>query len=260
MDDMKTYLAVLTILLYAFLFVFGSSVGSFLGVVIERVPKGEPFVRGRSHCPACSRQLRGWEMFPVFSYLLLGGKCRTCKARITPRCLLLEVLGGGFAMLSAVAFGLTWQALAAFALLCALTVVTFIDLGTMEIPNGVLLFMLIPAAVLAAITPETGILSHVIGFFCVSVPLLLITLAIPGAFGGGDIKLMAVCGLALGWRSTLVGFFIALLLGGAYGIWALSAKKLGRKEHFAFGPCLAFGAAASLFAGETILNWYLRLF
>lgn len=260
MDDLESRLIVLYIVLYAFIFIFGSVIGSFLGVVIERTPKKESFVGGRSRCSSCGRQLRAYELIPVFSYIFLGGKCKTCGVKIPARCLLLEVLSGGLCVVTALVFGMTIQALGVFALLCGLIIVAFIDFDTMEIPNGVLIYMLFPAAVLLLATPDTGILSHVIGFFCISVPLLLMTMAIPGAFGGGDIRLMAVCGLALGWKNTLVGFFMALLLGGGYGIWVLATKKLGRKEHFAFGPFLALGVTCALFTGEAILNWYLGLF
>jgi leader peptidase (prepilin peptidase)/N-methyltransferase len=100
-----------------------------------------------------------------------------------------------------------------------------------------------------------------IGVVCISVPLILIVLLVPGGFGGGDIKMMAASGLLLGWKGNVAAFFVGLILGGAYAVWLLAAKKKGRKEHFAFGPFLSIGIAASLYAGlgTTLVNAYLGL-
>ena len=137
--------------------------------------------------------------------------------------------------------------------------ITLVDIDTMEIPNGLILILLIPAVglILCGATPWY---ESVIGFFVISVPMLLLTLAIPGAFGGGDIKLVAVCGLAMGWRLALVGTFIALVTGGGYGIYMLAAKKKSRSDHFAFGPFLALGFVTAMLIGEKLLVWYLSLF
>ncbi|MDO4566903.1 MAG: A24 family peptidase, partial [Oscillospiraceae bacterium] len=115
-------------------------------------------------------------------------------------------------------------------------------------------------AIAFADSASAGWLERLIGVFAVSLPLLLITLFIPGAFGGGDIKLMAVCGFALGWRLALLAAFIGILTGGIYGVYLLAAKKKERKEHFAFAPFLSLGCAVSLLFGESILSWYLSLF
>jgi len=93
-------------------------------------------------------------------------------------------------------------------------------------------------------------------FFCVSVPLLLLTLLIPGAFGGGDIKLMAACGFFLGWKLNLIALAIGIFTGGIWGIWLLATKKKERKEHFAFGPFLCVGVVCAWFLGERLLDWY----
>lgn len=96
-------------------------------------------------------------------------------------------------------------------------------------------------------------------FFSVSLPLFAITLAVPGAFGGGDIKLMAVIGFFLGWKMSLTAFMLAVFSGGIYGIGLLLSKKKGAKEHFAFGPFLCAGTALTLFVGEWLLSWYLSI-
>ena len=124
------------------------------------------------------------------------------------------------------------------------------------------LYPLILSAISVLLEPE-GLLqmplaSRIIGFFSASVPMLLLALAIPGAFGGGDIKLMAACGAFLGWKRNLLALFFAVLGGGVWGIWLLLKKKATRTDAFAFGPFLCTGMAISLFWGERLLLWYLK--
>ena len=207
-------------------------------------------------------------MVPIFSYLLLRGKCRTCKAPISPRYPLVETLGGVSAVLCLWRFGgtgegwfqLTPSVILVFAFLSVLTVVAFIDIDTMEIPNGLVLAAACCGIISLFVFPEITLLSKIIGVFSVSVPLLVLTLLIPGAFGGGDIKLMAACGLFLGWQLSLVSLFLAILTGGLYGGILLATGKKGKKEHFAFGPFLCGGMAAAFFFGKEILSWYLGFF
>ena len=147
--------------------------------------------------------------------------------------------------------------LTVFAYLCVLEIVAFVDHDTMEIPNGFIIAMLVVAVVSFFTFPEITIPERLIGFVCTSGPLFLITLAIPGAFGGGDIKLLAACGLFLGWKLSLVALFLGILTGGIWGIVLLASKKAGRKDHFAFGPFLCFGLAFAAFFGTALIAWYM---
>ncbi|MEG2146353.1 MAG: prepilin peptidase [Lachnospiraceae bacterium] len=243
--------------LYGLVFMMGAAVFSFLNVVIYRVPRNLSFVGGRSFCPNCKTKLRGVDMVPVVSFLLLGGKCHTCKTKISIRYLGMECLGGVLAVLTVLEFPATLQAVTAFAFLSCATVVALVDWDTMEIPNGFVLATGICGLAAIFVVPDVYLLERIIGVISVSVPLLLMTLAIPGAFGGGDIKWMAACGLFLGWKMNLLTLFLAVLTGGIYGGYLLVTKKKGRKEHFAFGPFLCMAAGIVLFAGEDILTWYL---
>jgi len=247
-------------LLYILIFIFGSAIGSFLNVVIYRLPRKISFVKGRSHCPFCDTQLKAYDMLPILSYFILGGKCRNCKATISCRYPLVEALTGLAAVLTVFALGLTLESAAVFMIISALLAVAFIDLDTMEIPNGLIIFLFIPAIILLFTTPNTSILAHIIGFFAVALPLFLLTLLIPDCFGGGDIKLIAVCGLALAWQNILLAMFIALVFGGGYGIYLLVKTKADRKSHFAFGPFLAGGIIISALIGPQIIDLYLSLF
>ena len=146
-----------------------------------------------------------------------------------------------------------------FSLLTLLLIIAQIDQQTMEIPNGLVIACIVPAAIAVFAFPDVKIMERLIGFFSVSLPLFAITLAVPGAFGGGDIKLMAVIGFFLGWKMSLTAFMLAVFSGGIYGIGLLLSKKKGAKEHFAFGPFLCAGTALTLFVGEWLLSWYLSI-
>ena len=170
------------------------------------------------------------------------------KAGFRPRYLISIVLGGAAAVVSQIYFGSP-----------AASVVGFVDWDTMEIPDSFVAAAFASGLLSVFTMPDTSILSRIIGIFAVSVPLLLLTLAVPGAFGGGDIKLMAGCGLFLGAKLCLLSLAFAVLTGGLYGIWLLLTRKKGGKEHFAFGPFLCVGMAAALFVGDWVLNWYMGL-
>ena len=143
--------------------------------------------------------------------------------------------------------------------LIVLLVVVCVDQATMEIPNTFVIAALALGIISIFTMPGTSLSSRILGMFVVSVPLLLITLLVPGAFGGGDIKLMAACGLFLGTELILLSFAFAVLTGGLYGIWLLVMKKKSGKEHFAFGPFLCLGMAAALFIGDSVWDWYVGL-
>lgn len=247
-------------ILNALVFAAGASVFSFMNVVIYRLPRKISFVRGRSHCPACGAMLKWYDMVPVLNWFYLRGKCRGCGARISFRYPAVECLGGVLALLCLGRFGWQYSAVTAFFLMAVLTAVAFIDADTMEIPNGLPILVFVLAVAGALLGMEPSLSSRLIGFFAVSAPMLLLTLAVPGAFGGGDIKLMAAAGAFLGWKLSLVAAFLAIVAGGIYGVYLLASKKKGRKEHFAFGPFLCAGIGAAVLWGDAILNWYLQLY
>lgn len=249
------------ILLGGLVWLLGASLFSFLNVVVYRVPRKISFVRGQSLCPGCGHVLGIPDLIPVFSCLTLGAKCRYCGAKFGWRDTVVELFGG-FLALGLVRYH--WETplvgITVFAFFAVLTVVALIDWDTMEIPNGCQVAVVIVALFSFVAMPDVTLLQRGIGAVCVSVPMLLMAMAIPGAFGGGDIKLMAGCGLFLGWKLTLVSTFFGFLLGGIWAIWLLGTKKAGRKEHFAFGPFLCLGMGVGTLFGNQILHWYLSAF
>ena len=260
------------VLLYLIIFIFGAVIGSFLNVLIYRIPRKISFVKGFSHCPSCDHRLHPIDLIPIISYLSVGRKCRYCREPISPRYMIVEIIGGLLAVASALAFmnptaflepkfaNLTSAAVILyFVVLCILLVITYIDNDTMEIPYSLNIALAICGIAAIWLGPDVPIVSRLIGLVAVSVPLFLISFFISGAFGGGDVLLMAAAGFFLGWQNVLVAFFIGLLIGGVYGIFVLITRKKGRKEHFAFGPALCIGIAVAMFVGKLIFSWYFSL-
>lgn len=247
-------------ILYIFVFIIGSCFGSFLNVLIYRVPKGENFAKGRSHCPQCGKTLHFYDMIPVLSWFILKGKCRDCKCKISFRYPLVELIGGLVALACVWRFDFSIQAIIDFFSISILIAISFVDWDTMEIPNGFTLCLIVPGILSLLFLDDVLWYERIIGFFAVSLPMLLISMIVAGAFGGGDIKLMAVCGFLLGWKNILVAFFIGLLTGGIYAIFLLASKKSGAKEHFAFGPFLSLGIAIAMLWGSDLVQLYLGMF
>lgn len=246
------------LLITGYIFIVGSCIGSFLNVVAWRAPRGLSPARGRSFCPACGAPIRAYDLLPVVSFLVLRGKCRRCGAKIPLRDFLVEGLMGVAALAVCDRFGFSWAALLAFLFLCLLLLVALIDQDTMTIPDP--LVLCIAAVGLASLLVwDIPLKSRVIGAFCISLPMLLLTLCIDGAFGGGDIKLMIPCGFLLGWQATLLAGFLAVLTCGGLAIYLLAAKKLERGGHLPFGPYLSLGCGVALLYAGPILNWYFSL-
>lgn len=258
-------LTVLIGIRYLFRFIFGACIFSFLTVVIYRLPKGENLVYGRSHCPGCGRTLSSGELIPCISYLVQGGKCLGCGMKISKQYFLTECLGGIAFILSSACFGsgesgfLSWRGLIAFIYMGILTVVAFIDWNTKIIYDRFHIFILLLGTAAIWLFPEHTLTDRLIGAAIISAPMLLLSLLIPGAFGGGDIKLMAASGWLLGFRAMIPAIFIGILTGGMYCIWMLARGKMTRKDRFAFGPFLAIGLAAACICGDQMLEWYLSV-
>lgn len=250
----------LDIIIGIYIFAIGLCIGSFLNVVIYRLPLEIFLVKGRSYCPTCKHQLNYKDLFPLLSYIFLKGRCRYCKSKISIRYLLIELVTGIFYVLLLIRFGISWDLLFYMILISILLCIVLIDYDCMIIPNKLVIALIIPAVISMIIYPEITIVSRMIGFFVVSVPMYVLACVIDGAFGGGDIKLMAVAGFILGWQNTLVAMFIGIMLGGIYAIIALSCKKIGFKQHFAFGPALCVAIYIAANYGNDIITWYLQFF
>ena len=251
-------------ILWIIRFFFGACIFSFLNVVADRLPRGESVVTGRSHCTCCGRVLTPPELVPCISYLFLRGRCKTCKAVIPRRDFFVEIAGGLIFDACGVFWGcgslgvLSLSGTVVFVYLSLLMVIALIDWDTQMIYDRfhLLILAISPAAIF--LFPQHGIWDRLLGAVIVALPMLILTLIIPGAFGGGDIKLMAVSGFFLGTAPVICAMFFGLLTGGGYALFMLKRGKLGRKDVFAFGPFLSLGLTAAAFWGDRIAAWYLR--
>lgn len=246
-------------IIYLFIFIFGICIGSFLNVVIYRTPKGISIAKGRSYCPKCNNQLKNYDLVPIFSYLVLKGKCRFCSNKISIRYPIVELFTGIIFIICFMCFGFNLEAVIASGVSCILITISLIDFDTMEIPNG-LIIALIPFIIISLFVFDINIISRLIGFFVISLPMYVLTLFIKDSFGGGDIKLIAVCGFLLGFKCTLLAMFIAILLGGTLGIYLMVSKKANKGSHIPFGPYICVGVFISFLYGNNIIDWYLKLF
>jgi len=240
----------------------GLVIGSFLNVCIYRIPLNRSIVRGRSRCPACRNVIPWYLNIPVFSYIVLRGRCRACGEPISLRYPLVEILNALLTYGAFLRYGFSTAAILAALFFSALIVVSFIDLAHQIIPNGLVICILILGALNAF--NQTSVFGeswtvYVIGILAASLPLYLLGLLLPESLGGGDVKLMASAGLFLGWKlillALLLGDFIALI----YVFVLIIQRKFSRKTPIPFGPFLSAGMVFSLLFGDYLIGLYLRL-
>lgn len=252
----------------------GLVIGSFLNVVVSRVPAGVALAR-ESRCPHCGAPVRWWQNIPIASWLALGGRCASCRRPISARYPLVEAATAiAFAVITwwllAVRPEPTWAAsfavLAAFLYLAAISIaLTLIDLDTRRLPNAIVLPSYPVTIVLLTLACAAGadwgsLLRAGVGMAALYALYFLLRLVRPSGMGGGDVKLAGVLGLCLawvGWGALAVGAFAAFLLGGVFGAVLLLARRAGRRTAIPFGPWMILGAWVGIFCGEIIGRWYL---
>lgn len=240
----------------------GAVFGSFLNCTAWRVAHNQPWWTGRSRCPACGHTLEALDLIPVFSWLLLRGRCRHCGGKISPRYLAAEVCFAALTAACLLRFDLTALCLRNWVLLCCLFCLSLVDLEVFLIPDTTLV---IPAAVWLLTLPWAGldrweILSHLASAVGFGGGILLLSLALDAilkkdSLGGGDIKLFALVGLYLGPVSTL----FAVLLSALLGLVFLVLRRGRADEPIPFGPSIAAATAVMLLWGEGLSQWYLGL-
>lgn len=243
----------------------GLIIGSFLNVVVWRVPRGESVLRPGSRCPGCQEPIRPRDNLPVLSWLLLRGRCRDCDTAISARYPLVEVVTAALFGLTAAWFGLSWE-LPAFLYLAAITVaLTLIDLDVKRLPNAIVLPSYVVGLVLlggaAAITGEwEALLRAGLGMVAMFAFFFVLALIYPAGMGFGDVKLAGVLGLYLGWLGwgeLVIGGFLGFLLGGVVGMGLMVVRKAGRKTAIPFGPFMLVGALLSIVVAVPLTDLYL---
>ena len=251
------------IMLFALL---GLCFGSFANVLVYRLPLSIGITTPPSACPACKSPIRFYDLLPILSWAWLKGRCRHCSASISPRYPLVEascaLLFTGMALYAPIACAIV---LSLFAFL--LTSIALIDADTQHIPDVLLAVTCIigvgwvAAGHFAPYFPKApGFISAVLGILAGGLPLLavdrlVLTLFKKDGFGYGDVKLMAVCGLFLGWQLVLVAFFFAFITGGMYAAYLLITGRAKRGQYIAFGPFLCAGTVAALWFGQVFISF-----
>lgn len=250
----------------------GLAFGSFLNVVVYRVPRKESIVTPRSRCPSCGHELSAADNIPILSWLMLRGRCRHCGTAISPRYLAGEVLTAAVWVLAVVrrselvppgtASGEWWQLVAFLPFLWVLVALSLIDLEHKLLPNRIVYPAVLAGIPLLAVTAALGPglddwVRALLGMAASAASFLIIALISPAGMGMGDVKLAGLIGLFLGylgWGRIVVAFFAAFLFGAVVGIALMIAGKAGRKSAIPFGPFMALGAIVSALAGEAILD------
>ncbi len=241
----------------------GLAVGSFLNVVIYRLPRGESVVKPRSRCPKCGHQISGLENIPLLSWVALRGKCKACKEPISPRYPLIELLTG---LLYVGVVAVCWkpstetfdgaQVALGLIMVTALVPITFIDLEFKRVPNLITGPAAIALLVAGTVLDPSGQPERLIAAAVVVLPFLLLSLALSGHMGMGDVKLMGVLGLALG-RALGPALFVAFLTGTIVGLGLMVRYgRAARKMKVPFGPFLALGGLVGFVVGADLWDSY----
>jgi leader peptidase (prepilin peptidase)/N-methyltransferase len=244
----------------------GLAIGSFLNVVIHRVPRKLSVVRPRSSCPSCGTPIAERDNIPVISWLVLRGKCRSCSNPISPRYPLVELSTAVLFAGAAVRFGYDWSLPAFLVLLAGLLALAFTDLEHFLLPvrivypvGGLLAALLVAAAAVDGSWSRLGVAAA-----CGAVAFAIffaLNFANSKWMAFGDVRLAAVIGLGLGWlgaRIALLGFFLAFGLGSVIGVVLILARKIQRKAPIPFGVFLAAGAFLAIYFGQPLIDLYLR--
>ena len=251
---------------YLIIFIFGLIVGSFLNCVIYRLEIGKSALKGRSFCPHCQHQLKWQDLIPIFSFLILRGKCRYCKKPISWQYPLVELFTGILFVLifSNWLLNIEIFSLAYLFIISSFLMIIFVyDLKHYIIPDKIIYPAIVIAFLYQLFNHWSLIINHLDFIYSAlgaSFFFLLIVLASRGkGMGIGDIKLGFLMGLILGWPNILVALFLAFLIGAIIGIGLIISHKKTLKSEVPFGPFLVTGTFLALFWGENIINWYLSL-
>lgn len=244
--------------------VFGLAIGSFLNVVIHRVPAGMSILRPRSRCVSCEKEIRSRDNIPVVSWLLLRGRCRDCGAPISFRYPLVEVLTAAVFAVVGARFADDWALPAFLALTAALVALSAIDLDTRRLPTKIIYltlgFVALWLFAVAAATGEPERIGLVVGGGVLGrAPLWLANFLSPKGMGFGDVRLATLIGATLGWLGlghVGLALFASFFLASVVGVTLLVLRRRSRKDQLPFGPYLAAGALVAVIAGRPILDWY----
>jgi|WetSurMetagenome_2_1015567.scaffolds.fasta_scaffold42671_2 leader peptidase (prepilin peptidase) / N-methyltransferase len=246
-------------------FVLGCCIGSFLNVVVYRLPAGKSLVSPGSQCPACGHPIAFYDNIPVLSFFILRGKCRHCKATFSGRYPLVEALCGLFTLMLFRRYGIHPQFFVELLFVYVLVTIAFIDLDTYLIPDVLSVSGVALGFAFSFFTPRLGWTDSLLGillgggmFYAVAVGYQY--LRHQDGLGGGDIKLLGMIGAFLGIPGVLLTVVIASIVGAVVGVVVMRRQKTGLTAMVPFGPFLSLGALVYLFWGQSLIEWYVSSF
>lgn len=251
--------------LLALVFVFGLMVGSFLNVCIARIPEGQSVVSPRSRCPKCGAAIAGYDNIPVVSYLILGGKCRQCRAPISLRYPLVELITAVAFVLQALVAGDNLALLAVRLVFTAMLIVLYaIDWDVQRLPD-VITLPGIAIGVLASLTLPPGLVSSLEGAALGAAILWVLRWGWHratgvDAMGLGDVKMLAMIGAFLGWQQVWLVLFLSSLAGALIGVMLATIRGRSLQSRMPFGTFLALAAYAASLFGDRLVTWYVGLY
>ncbi len=241
-----------------FVFIAALLLGSFLNVVIYRIPRRESVLWPGSHCPGCNHNLKALDLIPVLSYVGLGGRCRYCKKSISLRYPLVEIITAASGLMMYNRWGLTVLTLSGFIFTAILIITAFTDIEEGIIPDRITYPGMAIGLALSFFT--IGIQPALIGMLALAGFLLGAALLTRGGMGGGDIKLAGLIGSFLGLSGSILTLVLASVLGSIWAVYLLVLKKADRKTAIKFGPFLSISAWLVLMYGPAMIDLYLSLF
>jgi len=252
-------------LLPAFAVLFGLVWGSFLNVVIHRLPLGRSLVSPRSRCPSCGKPVAAYDNVPLLSYVVLGGRCRHCRVSIAVRYPFIEAAVGAASLLSFVRHHLSLDYAAELAFVAAVVALIFIDFDHQILPNSITLPGMGLGLALAGPRVDVSFLDALLGallgagllYFVSEVYLRLRKVE---GLGMGDVKMMGMVGAFVGWKGVLLTLFLGSLSGTLVGLVVMAASKGDLRTKLPFGTFLGMGAIATVYLGERLIGWYTSLF
>jgi len=244
--------------------IFGGVIGSFLNVCICRLPNEESIIWPGSHCPHCNRPIKPYDNIPLISYFFLRGKCRYCKGSISLQYPLVEGITALSSLFLMMKFGLSLSFIIYFAFVASLIVITVIDLYHQIIPDVISLPGIGVGLLASFLIPQTTFFNSLIGTLLGGGSLFLVATLYQWLFkregmGGGDVKLLAMIGAFLGWKSVILTILLSSFIGSITGILIMVLKGKDFKYAIPFGPFLSLGAVIALFYGDSLIRWYFYL-
>jgi leader peptidase (prepilin peptidase)/N-methyltransferase len=244
------------------IFILGLIVGSFSNVCIYRIPRIESIIYPASHCPKCHSNISPGDNIPLLSYILLKGRCRHCKSKISIQYPIVELLTGLIYLIIYLVYGFSVQTLIYIILSSALIIIAFVDLNEQIVPDVISLPGTATGFILSFFVPYISFINSALGVAAGGGIILVIALGGSAIFkkeamGGGDVKLAAMIGAFLGLRYIVISLFLGFFLGALVGIFLIMSKIKSRKDVVPFGPFIVLGSFITLLWGDKIISWYL---